>query len=145
MSAPSERPGTSPKEILGRARAAWRGLDSDASPFGVEMLGFTVGRSATRSESRVVFAVMQLVDLVPPGRNGARGGADALARDVLTVLDLRRVAGGAPRARPGASSLAGDGEFGVLATSSTDSFPSIDALHPLPASRHLEIPVSSPA
>jgi chemotaxis signal transduction protein len=64
---------------------------------------------------------------------------------VLTVLDLRRVAGGAPRALDDLGRVIVIGrataEFGVLADI-IDGLVSIDpsALHPLPASRHLEIP-----
>lgn len=148
MSAPSERPGSSPKEILeARARRLARRLDSDASAaFGVEMLGFTVGREHYAIESRAVFAVVQLVDLVPlPGAMAPVVGLTRWRGDVLTVLDLRRVAGGAPRALDDLGRVIVIGqataEFGVLADI-IDGLMSIDpsALHPLPASRHLEIP-----
>jgi purine-binding chemotaxis protein CheW len=148
MSAPTGRPGMTSKEILeARARRLARRLDSDTSmPAGAEMLGFTVGREHYAIESRFVFAVVQLVDLVAlPGATAPVLGLTRWRGDVLTVLDLRRVLGGAPRALDdlGRVIVIGEStaEFGVLADI-IDGLVTIDrsAMHPLPATRQLEIP-----
>ena len=138
----------SDEEILvARARQLSQRLHSDATDtFGVEMLGFTVGREHFALESRFVFAVVQLVDLVPlPGATVPVIGLTRWRGDVLTVLDLRRVLGGVPRALDDLGRVIVLGskapEFGVLADI-IDGLMTIDptALHPLPANRHIEIP-----
>lgn len=150
MSTPNDRPSMSAKEILEtRARRLARRLDRDAStPVGVEMLGFTVGREHFAVESRFVLAVVQLVDLVPlPGALAPVVGLTRWRGDVLTVLDLRRVMGGVPRALDDLGRVIVLGgpdttaEFGILADI-IDGLVAIDraGLHPLPASRQLEIP-----
>jgi purine-binding chemotaxis protein CheW len=117
-----------------------------SATFGVEMLGFTVGRERFALESRFVFAVIQLADLVPlPGATVPVIGLTRWRGDVLTVLDLRRVLGGTPRALDDLGRVIVMGnktpEFGVLADI-IDGLMSIDpaALHPLPANRQIEIP-----
>lgn len=148
MSASNERPAPSAKEILeARARRLARRVDDGGSTtFGAEMLGFTVGRERYAIDSRFVFAVVQLVDLVPlPGAMAPVVGLTRWRGDVLTVLDLRRAVGGAPRALDdlGRVIVIGEAtaEFGVLADI-IDGLVSIDpsGLHPLPAGRQLEIP-----
>lgn len=137
-----------PTDILeARARKLAQRLDGDrASAATVEMLGFTVGRERYAIESHFVVAVMQLVDLVPlPGAQAPVIGVTRWRGDVLTVLDLRRVVGGAPRALDdlGRVIVVGEtaAEFGVLADI-LDGLLSLDptALHPLPSTRNVEIP-----
>jgi chemotaxis signal transduction protein len=148
MSNSSDRPVTTDRDILeARARRlARRVAGDDAAIFGVEMLGFTVGRERYAIESRFVFAVVQLVDLVPlPGAKPPVVGLTRWRGDVLTALDLRRVVGGIPSALDDLGRVIVIGqsgpEFGVLADI-IDGLTSIDpsALHPLPSSRQLEIP-----
>jgi purine-binding chemotaxis protein CheW len=135
-------------EILeARARRLSRRVaGEDSGEFGVEMLGFTVGRERYAIESRFVFAVVQLADLVPlPGALPPVVGLTRWRGDVLTALDLRRVVGGLPSALDDLGRVIVIGhsapEFGVLADI-IDGLMSIDpsALHPLPSSRQLEIP-----
>ena len=117
-----------------------------SATFGVEMLAFTVGRERYAVESRFVFAVVHLADLVPlPGAGAPVVGLTRWRGDVLTVLDLRRVVGGAPRALDDLGRVIVMGgkvpEFGVLADV-LDGLVSIDpsALHPLREGRVVEIP-----
>jgi purine-binding chemotaxis protein CheW len=143
----SER-ATTPAEILeARARKLAQRIDRErVSTTAVEMLGFTVGRERYAIESRFVFAVAQLANLVPlPGAQAPVVGVTRWRGDVLTVLDLRRVVGGAPSALDdlGRVIVVGEAtaEFGVLADI-LDSLLSIDpaALHPLSSTRQVEIP-----
>lgn len=135
-------------EILeARARRLARRVETDdAAASGVQMLRFVVGRERFAVETRFVFAVMQLVDLVPlPGATPPVAGLTRWRGDVLTVLDLRRVLGGAPGALDDLGQVIVLGhaapEFGVLADG-IDAIVSVDpgALHPLPANRHAGIP-----
>ena len=133
--------------LAARARQLARRSTADDGPtVSVEMLGFTVGRERYAVESRFVFSVTQLADLVPlPGAQAPVAGLTRWRGDVLTVLDLRRVVGGAPRALDdlGKVMVLGESgpEFGVLADT-LDGLLSIDpaALHPLSATRNVEIP-----
>ncbi len=141
-------PRTDPEAIL-RERArrlAQRPLDARASSGLVEMLGFTVGRERYAVESRFVVAVMRLLDLVPlPGAQAPVVGVTRWRGDVLTVLDLRRIVGGAPRALDDLGKIIVLGEaapeFGVLADT-LDDLLHIDpaALYPLSATRQVELP-----
>jgi purine-binding chemotaxis protein CheW len=130
-----------PNEILeARARQLARPADRGAgAAVGVEMLGFTIGRERYAVESRFVFAVVQLSDLVPlPGARAPVVGLTRWRGDVLTVLDLRRVVGGVPGALDdlGRVIVLGQSspEFGVLADI-LDGLLMIDptSVHPLRA------------
>jgi purine-binding chemotaxis protein CheW len=136
-----------PNEILeARARQLARPADRGAgAAVGVEMLGFTIGRERYAVESRFVFAVVQLSDLVPlPGARAPVVGITRWRGDVLTVLDLRRVVGGVPGALDdlGRVIVLGQSspEFGVLADI-LDGLLMIDptSVHPLRADRNVEI------
>jgi purine-binding chemotaxis protein CheW len=137
-----------PSEILeDRARRLARPAASEtAAAFGVEMLAFSVGRERYAVESRFVFAVVQLADLVPlPGARAPVVGLTRWRGDVLTVLDLRRVVGGAPGALDDLGRVIAMGvtspEFGVLADI-LDGLLVVDpsSLHPLRSERNVEIP-----
>jgi len=148
MSDANDNRALSDAEILvARARRLARRVQrDDALAHGVSMLRFVVGRERFAVESRFVFAVMRLVDLVPlPGAKAPMAGLTRWRGDVLTVLDLRRVLGGAPGALDDLGHVIvighGEPEFGVLADV-IDALVTVDpgALHPLPANRQPEIP-----
>lgn len=135
-----------PNEILEeRARRLAKPAGGDVvAAFGVEMLAFSVGRERYAVESRYVFAVARLTDLVPlPGARIPVVGLTRWRGDVLTVLDLRRVVGGAPGALDDLGRVIVLGrtapEFGVLADSATHIM-TIDPsqLHAPPADRNTE-------
>src|ERR1700712_3030428 len=148
MSESPDRPVMTDRDILeARARRlARRVAGDDGATFGVEVLGFTVGRERYAIESRFVFAVVQLVDLVPlPGAKAPVVGLTRWRGDVLTALDLRRVVGGAPGALDDLGRVIVMGqtspEFGVLADI-LDGLLLVDpsALHALRSDRNVEIP-----
>jgi purine-binding chemotaxis protein CheW len=141
-------PGRDPATILEERarRLALKPAAMRAEAFGVDVVSFSVARERFAIESRFVFAVFHLNDLVPlPGARAPVVGVTRWRGDVLTVLDLRRVVGGSGRALDdlarvvvvGASSAA----FGVLADT-VDDIVSIDptTLFTLPVDRAPEIP-----
>jgi purine-binding chemotaxis protein CheW len=137
-----------PQDVLeSRARHLAQPLQgTTATGAGVEMLVFSVGRERYAVESRFIFAVVQLADLVPlPGALAPVVGVTRWRGDVLTVLDLRRVVGGVPGALDDLGRLIVMGEtapeFGVLADV-LDGLSIVDpaALHPLRRDRVVEIP-----
>lgn len=89
-----------PQAILEeRARHLARPLTSSAPSFAIEMLTFGLGRERYAVESRFVFAVFQLVDFVPlPGAQAPVFGLTRWRGDVLTLIDLRSIVGGATHA-----------------------------------------------
>jgi purine-binding chemotaxis protein CheW len=143
----SESSSSAAEILAARAqRLARRTTAGDNQALTVEMLGFTVGRERFAVESRFVFSVVQLANLVPlPGAQTPVVGLTPWRGDVLTVLDLRRVVGGAPRALDDLGKVIVLGEtgpeFGVLADTLDGLLP-VDptALHPLSATRNVEIP-----
>lgn len=104
-----------------RARLLARPLVSRAaSSFAVEMLAFGLGREKYLVESRFVFSVFQLVDFVPlPGARAPVFGLSRWRGDVLTLIDLRGLVGGATHALDDLARVIvlGDSgpEFGLLA------------------------------
>jgi purine-binding chemotaxis protein CheW len=134
-----------PREILEeRARTLAKPLASVAAFTGSEMLSFTVGRERFAIDSRFVFAVFRLSDLVPvPGARPPVVGLTRWRGDVLTLLDIRRVVGGAAGALDdlGRVIVVGEtsAELGILADT-IDDIRGIDlsALHPVPAERRLD-------
>jgi chemotaxis signal transduction protein len=137
----------SSEEILEvRARHLARRASTSTAASDVEVLGFTLGRERYGVESRFVFAVVQLADLVPlPSARAPVVGVTRWRGDVLTVLDLRRVVGGVAHALDDLGRVVVIGsvrpEFGILGDTIDGMF-SIDPtrLHPVPAGRQLEIP-----
>jgi len=137
-----------PQDVLeSRARHLAQPLQRNtAARLGVEMLVFSVGRERYAVESRFIFAVVQLADLVPlPGALAPVVGVTRWRGDVLTVLDLRRVVGGLPGALDDLGRVIIMGEsapdFGVLADI-LDGLVIVDpaTLHPLRRDRMVEIP-----
>jgi purine-binding chemotaxis protein CheW len=141
-------PSRDPATILDERarRLARKSVAANAPEFGVDVVSFSVARERFAIESRFVFAVFHLSELVPlPGARAPVVGVTRWRGDVLTVLDLRRVVGGTGRALDdlarvvvvGASSPA----FGVLADT-VDDIVSIDPtmLFTLPVDRVPEIP-----
>ncbi len=135
-----------PGEILEeRARRLARRFEGDAAPaFAVEMLTFSLGRERYAVETRFVFAVVQLSDLVPlPGARAPVVGLTRWRGDVLTVLDLRSIVGGIPGALDDLGRVIVMGrtapDFGVLADIVEDII-MIDPsqLHTPPADRKVE-------
>jgi purine-binding chemotaxis protein CheW len=127
-------------------RLARRPTAAVAPEFGVDVVSFSVARERFAIESRFVFAVFHLSELVPlPGARAPVVGVTRWRGDVLTVLDLRRVVGGTGRALDDLSRVVVVGSsnpaFGVLADT-VDDIVSIDptALFTLPTDRVPEIP-----
>ncbi|MEO8580126.1 MAG: chemotaxis protein CheW [Gemmatimonadales bacterium] len=104
-----------------RARLLARPLASrTASTFEIEMLAFGLGRERYAVESRFVFSVFQLVDFVPlPGARAPVFGLTRWRGDILTLIDLRGLVGGATHALDDLARVIvlGDSgpEFGLLA------------------------------
>jgi purine-binding chemotaxis protein CheW len=109
-----------------RARQLARPTASGArTAFSVDMLTFALGRERFAVESRFVFAVFPLVELVPlPGATAPVVGITRWRGDVLTVADVRRLVGLAPGALDDLSRVIviGDAspELGILADSLSD-------------------------
>lgn len=130
-----------------RARhLAKRPATANAPTFGVDVVSFSVARERFAIESRFVFAVFHLHELVPlPGARAPVVGVTRWRGDVLTVLDLRRVLGGTGRALDDLARVvvvgASNAAFGVLADT-VDDLVSIDPtkLFTLPVDRVPEIP-----
>ena len=143
----SESSLTDAEVLAARARRLARPAAPEHAPAStVEVLGFTVGRERYAIESRLVYSVARLADLVPlPGAQAPVVGLTRWRGDVLTILDLRGVVGGAPRALDDLGKIVVIGEdaplFGLLADT-LDDLLSIDmaTLHPLSATRHVGIP-----
>ena len=127
-------------------RLARKPSTANAPEFGVEVVSFSVARERFAVESRFVFAVFHLNELVPlPGARAPVVGVTRWRGDVLTVLDLRRVVGGTGRALDDLARVVVIGSssptFGVLADT-VDDIVSIDPtkLFTLPLDRVSEIP-----
>jgi purine-binding chemotaxis protein CheW len=116
---------TSPNEarhvLEERARKLARPLANDATQAaGIDMLTFSVSRERFAIDSRYVFAVFMLVDLVPlPGATAPVVGVTRWRGDVLTVIDLRGLVGAATNALDDLGRVivvgASNPEFGILA------------------------------
>jgi purine-binding chemotaxis protein CheW len=127
-------------------RLAKRSATANAPEFGVDVVSFSVARERFAIESRYVYAVFHLSELVPlPGARAPVVGVTRWRGDVLTVLDLRRVVGGTGRALDDLARVvvvgASNAAFGVLADT-VDDIVSIDPtkLFSLPVDRVPEIP-----
>jgi purine-binding chemotaxis protein CheW len=114
--------GRDAREILEeRARHLARPLaSSSATSSAVEVLSFGLGREHYAVESSLVFAVFQLVEFVPlPGAQRPVFGLTRWRGDVLTLIDLRGLVGGATHALDDLARVIvlghGTPEFGLLA------------------------------
>lgn len=139
---PERAPQRDPQEILEeRARRLARPLASPKSS-ALEVLSFGVSRERYAVESRFVFAVLRLANLVMlPGALAPVAGLTRWRGEILTLIDLRTLVGATAHALDDlgfAIVLGGSSaEFGVLADV-IDGMSLVDParLHPIPSIRN---------
>ena len=119
-----------------RARRLARPMNRDRRAVGVEVLTFSVSRERFALDSRYVFAVFMLQELVPlPGAQAPVVGLTRWRGDVLTVIDLRGLVGAATNALDDLGRVivvgGANADFGILADSLGEIVPvDMASLHP---------------